>query len=686
MSFLLLAPVGLAAAWLLCVRLWSGRVRREVDRRTAGLLRELDERREAETNLRLVLDNFDAAVYRVAPDQTILLAEGRALDKIGMSAAELVGRRVSEVFAADPELLSRLSRCMAGEALQHQTRFRGVHLLFSSTPQFSASGRLESVIGVAMDVSELVATRERLEAGERRLDQALRATRAGVWEWDIPAGRFRRTPSWYVMLGYAPNPNALTMEQFLVLVHPEDRADIKRNLLDKAASGEPWEFEFRALAASGRYRWCRNRGEVVERDASGAPLRALGTSMDITANKRDQERYRVLFEAGHDGFLLLRNGRYVECNARTATLLGHTPEALLGSRPGDLDPVLQPDGRRSFAAIQEHLRLVREKGTHTFEWLCQRGDGTQFRAEITLALLEALGDTDILVVVRDITERAMVQELMAQSEKMLSLGGLAAGMAHEINNPLGVILQATENIRRRLAPDVPANTAAAAEHGVDLEALDAFFRSRNIAFYLDAIGESGRRVARIVASMLGFSRGRAGTASPCRLDELLEHALSLASFDIDLARDYGFRRIDIRREFEANLPPVPCVPGDIEQVLLNLLKNAAQAMHGIEAPRILLRTFAEGAWACAEVRDCGPGVPAHVLARIFEPFFTTKAVGVGTGLGLSVSAIIARNHGGELFVHKVRGWGACFVLRLPLHRETGDILSPGAAAPQTAAG
>lgn len=279
------------------------------------------------------------------------------------------------------------------------------------------------------------------------------------------------------------------------------------------------------------------------------------------------------------------------------------------------------------------------------------------------------GGDGAVVVISDVTRRVQVEDMMVQNEKMLSVGGLAAGMAHEINNPLGAILQGAQNITRRLSPDLEANVRAAEEAGTSVEALNRYMQSRKIARMLDGIRDSGLRAAKIVANMLEFSR--AGTASRSLHDvvTLLEKALLLAESDYDLKKQYDFRKIVLERRFEDDLPPVLCSSTEIEQVFLNLIRNAAQAMAagGGTSPHLRLSVWREGEWVCIEIADNGPGMDEDVRKRIFEPFFTTKAVGEGTGLGLSVSYfIVTDNHGGTFTVDSSPGMGATFTIRLPL--------------------
>jgi signal transduction histidine kinase len=261
--------------------------------------------------------------------------------------------------------------------------------------------------------------------------------------------------------------------------------------------------------------------------------------------------------------------------------------------------------------------------------------------------------------------------MMEQSEKMLSVGGLAAGMAHEINNPLGAILHNVQNIRRRLSPELPKNLEQAEQIGVELSTVNQYLQAREVPQLLDGIQQAGARAAKIVTHMLSFSRRSTRQMAPCDLPALIDQAVEIAGNDFDLAIGFDFKGQAIIRQFDPALGPVPGTANELEQVLLNLLKNAAQAIHqredDSEPGRIILRTKLNPPWAEIQVEDNGIGMSESVRKRIFEPFFTTKEIGQGTGLGLSVSYfIITNNHKGQMEVQSTQGQGTCFTLRLPL--------------------
>jgi signal transduction histidine kinase len=186
--------------------------------------------------------------------------------------------------------------------------------------------------------------------------------------------------------------------------------------------------------------------------------------------------------------------------------------------------------------------------------------------------------------------------------------------------------------------------------------------------------EAGNRAAAIVENMLSFARKGTQSLDPCDLAELLDKTVALAEKDYDLKKKYDFKQIRIEREYEENVPLVKCEYSKIQQVFLNILKNGAEAMAewrdrnsgDQKIPKFILRVRHLDGTVLIEIEDNGPGIPEQVCKRIFEPFFTTKPVGVGTGLGLSVSYfIITQNHAGEMSVESEPGKGARFVIKLP---------------------
>jgi len=294
--------------------------------------------------------------------------------------------------------------------------------------------------------------------------------------------------------------------------------------------------------------------------------------------------------------------------------------------------------------------------------------------DITIYPLMTKRASGAVIKIDEVTERKKIDEMMVQTEKMVSVGGLAAGMAHEINNPLGGILQGAQNIVRRTSHELKQNEDAALELGTSLDAIRMYMEKRKIFVFLDGIQECGIRASQIVKNMLQFSRRGDSDILKVNLPELINKSLELASKDYDISKKFDFRHIAIEKNFDPDICIVPCIQTELEQVVLNLLKNAAYAMSDVpvsdKVPKLTLSLSKEGNNARIEISDNGPGIPSEIRSRIFEPFFTTKPVGTGTGLGLSVSyMIITQNHNGTMNVESTEGEGTTFIITIPLKQD-----------------
>lgn len=244
----------------------------------------------------------------------------------------------------------------------------------------------------------------------------------------------------------------------------------------------------------------------------------------------------------------------------------------------------------------------------------------------------------VLGIANDITERKRLEQQVVQAEKMSAIGQLAAGIAHEINNPIGGILNCLYNLRR---------------HRLSKEREEE---------YLKSMEDGIQRVQRTVDQLLDFSQQHEPELMEVDINTLVEEVLSLMS--------YAFAKngIALRKDLNPTLPRVMLDQHKIGQVVMNILLNAIHAVKG--RGEIKVRTFLEDGWCCIDITDSGTGIPSHILPKIFDPFFTTKDVGKGTGLGLAVSLGIVEKHSGKIDVKSREGEGATFIIRLPVKAQT----------------
>jgi PAS domain S-box-containing protein len=421
-------------------------------------------------------------------------------------------------------------------------------------------------------------------------------------------------------------------------------------------------------------------------DQNGAVKEYLCIGTDITESREAEQemaRMRHYLKNFIDAMPSVlvgvdRQGQVTQWNRSAQRMTGVDDHHALGRPVTAHLPLLVPYAKMMDAAINEGRAWQVEKVLCSFH-------EKPFHADIMVYPIEVGQVKGAVIRVDDVTQRVRMENMMVQTEKMMSVGGLAAGMAHEINNPLGGMLQSLQNVIRRLSTGLPANEADAIACGTRLETIRAYLERREIFRFLENIRISGERASRIVENMLSFSRRSESRKTPVALPALLDKAVELAAHDYDLKKKFDFRHIRIERHYEPGLPPVPCVATEIEQVIFNLLRNAAQAMREkgphAQPPCITLRLRREEELAVIEIADNGPGMEESQRKRIFEPFFTTKEVGVGTGLGLSVAYfIITNNHNGSMAAESSPGKGASFIMRLPLADPPLTPTEPRAAA------
>ena len=267
---------------------------------------------------------------------------------------------------------------------------------------------------------------------------------------------------------------------------------------------------------------------------------------------------------------------------------------------------------------------------------------------------------------RALEELRETQTMLIHAEKMSALGQLVAGFAHEINNPIAFIAANLDSLGEGVAALSTAYQAleTLAARSVTAEALTALRARHDLDFLLDdfpallaATVDGVGRVRRIVADLQTFSRLQEAERKTVDLGENLRSTLALA------ASDLRARQVDVQLNLDA-LPPVECYPAELNQVFMNLIVNALQAMPGGGRLCISGQRQTNGQIVLC-FRDSGCGIPQAVIGRIFDPFFTTKPVGQGTGLGLSVSYNIIKRHGGQITVESVEGQGTAFTLILP---------------------
>ena len=258
-----------------------------------------------------------------------------------------------------------------------------------------------------------------------------------------------------------------------------------------------------------------------------------------------------------------RDGLVTQWNSEAEEKTGLSPDEAIGRFFEELIPgmgltrevVQSAINTQEITTIDKHMQIV---------------NGEKLYTDITVYPLTGEDVEGAVIRIDDVTERAKIEEMIIQSEKMTTVGRLAAGMAHEINNPLGGIIQGIQNIQRRTDTNFAKNVSTARDCGTSIEAVRSYLEQRNIIEFMDGIMEAGLRAANIVRDMLKFSRKSDTVKSPRSITELIENSITLATNDFDLKKQFDFKNIDIIREYADNLPLVKVVSNEIEQVFLNL--------------------------------------------------------------------------------------------------------------------
>ena len=400
--------------------------------------------------------------------------------------------------------------------------------------------------------------------------------------------------------------------------------------------------------------------------AAGLVLNRLQARRDLEA---EEARFRQLFEQAPDAHLLLREGRLVAVNEAAVRLYRVPRERLQGMTPWELSPELQPSGVRSREAAEAHIRKAIEGASQHFEWDHLTGDGQSFPSEVSLTAMWREDGPIIQAIVRDIgtqkraeAERAALERQLFQAQKMESLGVLAGGIAHDFNNLLmGVLGHA----------------------GLALEQLNPLHPARR---NLEAIQKAGQRAADLTRQMLAYSGRGQFVVRNLDLTAQVEEMVHLLEVSLP-------KTVVLRFDLHRGLPAIAADAAQLQQVIMNLVINAAEAI-GEASGLITLATGAQhldaamiralllgqdvvpGTYVYLEVSDTGCGMDPKTIGRIFEPFFTTKFT--GRGLGLSAIMGIVRGHKGALKVYSEVGRGTTFKVLFPAQGPAAEPVEPEA--------
>jgi PAS domain S-box-containing protein len=647
-----------------------------------------EEKNASEERYRRIVETSQEGIWALDKDFVTTYVNNRMADMLGYTQEEMLGKNFSDFIA--PDQLSDHEQTVASRKLgQNQVYERcfrkqdGGELWTLASPHgmFDKQGQFAGSFAMFTDITERKRAEELLRESEARIRRITDSTLDAIMMMDPDGLVSFWNPAAERILGYMRD-EAIGQDLHMLIVperyHEAYRAGLPRFRLTGQgdAIGKTQDMVAR-----------RKDGQEITLSLSLSALNikggwhAVGILRDITERKQAEEQLRQnsekflrIFEMAPECFLFvrLRDSVIIIANAAFETITGHTRKEALDHSALELDLWDDPPVRGEFLEQLEAQGQVKD-----FEFLLRRKDGVLRRAVISAQLVTLAEEQCYVSIIHDITDERKTQELLIQSEKMVSLGSLAAGIAHEINNPLGIVHQAVQNLILRTSPDQKKNLETAANLGLDMGLLQQYLHERKLDVFLRDIQVAAMRASGIVRNMLNFSRRSESKRQICDLRHIIEQSVFLASSDYDLKKSFDFKSIKIVLDLDENLPPCSCTETEIEQVILNLLRNSAQAMSMARPPtrnpEIDIRLRAGESCVRIEVADNGPGIAPNVQRKVFEPFFTTKPPGVGTGLGLSVSYfIITKGHGGKMWMTSEPGKGTTFFIELPAEQPEAD--------------
>lgn len=532
-------------------------------------------------------------------------------------------------------------------------------------------GNPVSIRGSARDVTEHIQADKALRKSEQQYRLLSENIRDVIWLVDMNLKYEYVSPSAVRLFGF-------TSEEIIAqsadkILSPESYNNIVKILaeeLEQETRGEKhasdWSrtIDVEMQRKDGSFFWAEITASFL-RDSDGKPTHIVGVTRDITKRKAaedalrtSEERFRSLFEDSADAYLLIEENRFADCNRAALEMLKMaSKEEILNMHPSDISPEHQPDGRRSDEKAEEMMATAIEKGSHRFEWMNRKSDGTDFPTEIVLTPITRAGKRLIYTTLRDITEQKKAEEerrlyetRIMRSQKLEAIGTLAGGIAHDFNNILSAIIGYTE-----LARDgVPEKSST--------------HRS------LQEVLKAGDRAKDLVSQILTFSRQVQSEKRVVNVHLIVKEAMKLLRSSIPSS-------INIVHGIDPKSPPVLADPTQIHQVIMNLCTNAYQAMiNNCGTMTVSLNSFevddsfaadhlqlVPGPFVKLTVSDTGCGMDHTIMNRIFEPFFSTKEKTRGTGLGLATVHGIVAGLSGTITVTSTIGRGSTFDVYMPAY-------------------
>jgi PAS domain S-box-containing protein len=606
---------------------------------------ELEEIRKTEHQFRKILNGLPALVSYWTPDLKCVFANDLYATYFGLHPQNLKGISLREIVG--PELFLRAEPTIA-KVIKGENQIFEHDLLHSdhTTRRMRVQVQPDTIDGTILGYL-LVATdiTENREA-KRSLAEAQQLAQIGTWSYDIRNSRLFWSEQVFELFSDEIGREQPSFEKFCSYIHKEDRQYFVNTVENCVTSGRPFDVRFRSLF-SHKIIWLETIGKPFF-DKLKKVIGISGTFQDVTKivqfeeTLRDKQLQMTKLMNGIPAMISHwdRNLINLAANIHYFNFFGKTPEQLLGTHYSNLF------GEKKFGDLKQYVYRALAGTSVSFDMDHVIKDGTLRNFQVTyqpdISEGEVKGFFTVAIDVTDIRvlEAQIENERLKsiQNAKLASLGEMSAGVAHEINNPLAVI-SASMSLLETLKND-PEKFSA------------------KIAMIQRAID----RIVKIVNGLRKFSRISDGAnLQPVALSKIIQESLGIIE---SKAKRYAVQiETDIRTDQHIN-----CDEIEIEQVIVNLVNNAIDAIKDCAAKWIKIKLFSDGTEIIMQIHDSGPGISEELVHKLFQPFFTTKPVGEGTGLGLSISKGILENH--KAMIDLIRNEpNTCFEVRFPIHKE-----------------
>ena len=574
------------------------------------------------------------------------------LGLLDLEHQDVVGRRFEE-FVADREhavfsdYLAKVFGSQGKETCRLGLLPRGKRQL-SVRIEAMVTESGEECLAVLVDITEKKRAEQALSESEYNLAKAQSMTHVGSWSFDPVTAEVHASDELLRILRLGREQ--ASQESFAEAVHPDDRDNVMRHLRLGVEHGKSYEIEHRLQFGDGSCRWVQS---IVEPslDGAGKVERLYGTTQDVTDRKRAEaelsnktNELQAIFDSIGDGIMVYdQEGRIQHHNQISPRMF-----------PGEI--VIGRGCREIFHADKPNLpeecpveRALNGERVETSLVSIREGRKTLYLDITATPIKDALGEKNrALVFFRDISEKRLQEMYLIQAEKMSSIGVLATGIAHEINNPLTSVAGCAEALLRRFR---------------DLPELKEDGRLDVFPHYLQVIVRESYRCSGIIDSLLSFGRKSDGLSVNIDLNSILLEILELIS------HQPNYRQVRLATSLKQGLPGVNGDPSALRQVFMNLLINAHQAISGEGLVELATAGPGDG-MISVTIRDTGCGISKDNIDHIWDPFFTTKEAGKGIGLGLALTYNIVKRHEGEIKVKSKLGEGTQFTVLLPVNRKT----------------